>query len=187
MADRQDSSEPDAAGGTSGGTGDDGVAGVAGRPPGFGRRVVRRLIIVVVVVGQLTMIVAAYDSDHKTFGFQMFPESSRWEADIVRVQGDGTRISVRDEWEYVWSDLVAGRGLTNPFVNHHADSGIRNQLGYLQGALDWVAEHTPDDVTTEYLEAVVTYTDNGRGPFTRTLRSVDRVATPGPGPGSGSG
>lgn len=142
---------------------------------------IRRLIIVVVVVGQLTMIVAAYDSDHKTFGFQMFPESSRWEADIVRVLGDGTRISVREDWEYVWSELVAGRGLANPFVNHHADSGLRNQLGYLQGALDWVAGHTPDDLTTRYLEAVVTYTDNGRGPFTRTLRSVDRVIDPGSG------
>ena len=129
------------------------------------------------VVAQLTMIVIAYGSDHKTFGFQMFPESSRWQADIVRVQADGTRVPIEEDWEYRWSDLVVGRGLTNPFVEHHADSGLRNQFGYFQGALDWVAEHTPDDTTTAYLEAEVIYTDNGRGPFVRTFRSVDRGIT----------
>ena len=146
------------------------------------RQIARRVIVLVVVVGQLTMIVVAYDSDHKTFGFQMFPESSRWQADIVRVQPDGTRIDVNEDWEYRWSDLVRSRGLANPFVEHHADSGLQNQFGYLRGALDWVAEHTPEDTTTQYLEAVVTYTDNGRGPFTRTFRSTERNPVPAPSP-----
>lgn len=139
------------------------------------RRYARRVVIVVVVVAQLTMIVVAYDSDHKTFGFQMFPESSRWSAEIVRVRADGSRVPIDDEWEYRWSDLVQGRGLTYPAGMHHADSGLRNQFGYFQGALDWVAEHTPDDTTTAYLEAEVTYTDNGRGPYVRTFRSVERA------------
>lgn len=138
------------------------------------RRAARRVFIALVVVGQLTMIVVAYDSDHKTFGFQMFPESSRWGAEIVRVDADGRRTPIDDDWAYRWADLVDSRGLTYPSGMHHADSGLRNQLGYLQGALDWVAEHTPDDTTTQYIEADVTYTDNGRGPFTRTLRSVER-------------
>lgn len=142
--------------------------------PSRRRRLLRRIFIASVVVAQLTMIVVAYDSDHKTFGFQMFPESSRWSADIVRVQVDGNRVSVHDDWEYVWADLVHGRGLANPSVEHHADSGMRNQLGYLRGAIDWVADNTPDDEATRYLEAVVTYTDNGRGPFTRTIRSAER-------------
>lgn len=144
------------------------------------RRYVRRGVVAVVVVAQLTMIVVAYDSDHKTFGFQMFPESSRWQADIVRVQFDGTRVPLADGWEYRWSDLVRDRGLANPFVDHHADSGLRNQFGFFQGALDWVAKHTPDDTTTAYLEAEVTFTDNGRGPYVRTLRSVDRTDLVGP-------
>ena len=133
------------------------------------------MVIVAVVAAQLTMIVVAYDSDHKTFGFHMFPESSRWQADIVRVQADGSRIPVNEDWEYRWSDLVRRRGLTNPFVDHHADSGLRNQFGYFQGALDWVARNTPEDVTTRYLEAEVTYKDNGRGPFTRTFTSITRM------------
>ena len=133
------------------------------------------MFIAVVVVAQLSMIVAAYDSDHKTFGFQMFPESSRWQAEIVRVQVDGTRVPIDEDWEYRWSDLVRGRGLTNPFVEHHADSGLRNQFGYLRGSLDWVAVNTPDDTTTRYIEAEVTYTDNGRPPVTLTYRSVERT------------
>lgn len=139
------------------------------------RRYLRRVVIAVVVIAQLTMIVVAYDSDHKTFGFQMFPESSRWSAEIVRVQTNGSRVPIDEGWEYRWSDLVSGRGLTYPSGMHHADSGLRNQFGYFQGALDWVAEHTPDDTTTAYLEAEVTYTDNGRGPYVRTFRSVDRT------------
>lgn len=148
--------------------------------PVVGRRIVRRVVIASVVAAQLTMIVVAYDSDHKTFGFQMFPESSRWGAEIVRVQVDGQRVPIDDDWGYRWSDLVDSRGLTYPSSMHHADSGLRNQFGYLQGALDWVAQHTPDDATTLYIEAEVTYTDNGRGPFTRTFRSVERKVEPTP-------
>ena len=139
------------------------------------RRDVRRAVMAVVVVAQLTMIVVAYDSDHKTFGFQMVPESSRWSAEIVRVQVDGSKVPIDDDWEYRWSELVSGRGLTYPSGEHHADSGLRNQFGYFQGALDWVAENTPEDTTTVYLEAEVTFTDNGRGPYVRTFRSVDRA------------
>ncbi len=134
------------------------------------------MVIVAVVAAQLILVVRAYDSDHKEFGFQMFPESSRWQAEIVRVQVDGTRTPVDDGWEYRWSDLVRGRGLTNPSIDQHADSGLRNQLGHLQGALDWVARNTPADTATRYLEATVTYTDNGRGPFVRVLTSADRAA-----------
>lgn len=143
------------------------------------RRVGRRVVVVVVVVAQLTMIAVAYDTDHKTFGFQMFPESSRWQADIVRVLDDGTRVPLDEDWAYLWADLVEGRGLGNPSRMGHADSGLRNQFGYFQGALDWVAENTPADTETVFLEAEVTYTDNGRGPFTRTFRSVERVAVGG--------
>ncbi len=148
------------------------------RSPRF-RRIARRVVVVAVVVAQLTMLAVAYDSDHKTFGFHMFPESSRWQADIYRVQDDGERVPINRDWEYRWSDLVRRRGLTNPFVEHHADSGLRNQFGYFQGALDWVARNTPDDTSTLYIEAEVTYTDNGEGPFERTFRSVDRNAEAG--------
>ena len=120
------------------------------------------------------MILAAYGSDHSVFGFQMFPESSRWRAEIVRVDADGSEVPVNDGWAYRWSDIVHDRGLGNPFVWHHADAGLQSQLAFLQASLDWVGENTPDDVSTLYLRADVTYLDNGRGPETQTFRSADR-------------
>lgn len=138
------------------------------------RRIARRLIIVVVLVAQFAAIWVAYDNNHRQFGFQMFPEASRWKAEIVRVESDGAQVPVNDDWEYRWSDLVRGRGLTNPFVWHHADSGLRGQLDFFETSLEWVATHTPDDTTTVYLEATVTFLDNGRGPSTVVFRSSTR-------------
>ncbi len=134
-----------------------------------------RVVIAVVLCTQLVAIVAAYDNDHRQGGFQMFPEASRWNADIVRVQTDGTRIPLEDNWEYRWADLVQGRGLTYPQRWHHADSGLRAQLAFFEAALDWVADNTPEDTTTLYLEATVAYLDNGRGPQTAVFRSEDRA------------
>lgn len=138
------------------------------------RRLARRLIVATVLIVQSIMILAAYGSDHSVFGFQMFPESSRWKAEIVRVEADGTTIPINDAWEYRWSDLVRGRGLGNPFVWHHADAGLQSQLAFFQASLNWVSQHTPNDTSTLYLQANVTYRDNGRAPVLRVFRSPDR-------------
>ena len=56
----------------------------------------------------------------------MFPESSTWRADIVRVEADGDRVPITEPWAgYRWGDLVVGRGLDRPGVRHHADAGRR--------------------------------------------------------------
>ena len=52
----------------------------------------------VVVVAQVGFVVRAYWADHKEFAFQMFPESSTWQADVVRVTADGRRIPVTEPW-----------------------------------------------------------------------------------------
>ena len=135
----------------------------------------RRIVVVVVVVAQVTFVVRAYHSAHKEFGFQMFPESSTWQADIVRVTDDGRRIPISDPWDgYRWSQLVRTRGLGSPGVRHHADAGLENQLAFLDAALDYVADHTPRDRDTRYLEAVVTTWHNTDDPKTVVLRSRDR-------------
>jgi hypothetical protein len=132
-------------------------------------------VVVVVVVAQTAFVVHAYDSAHKEFGFQMFPESSTWQADIVRVTSDGQRMPISDGWDgYQWSQLVRARGLSRPAVRHHADAGLANQLAFLDAALDYVAEHTPRDKQTLYLEAVVTTWHNTDDPKTVVLRSRDR-------------
>jgi hypothetical protein len=139
------------------------------------RVVGRRVIVVGVVVLQLWFVARAYWSDHKEFGFQMFPESSTWRADVVRVTADGQRIPVEVPWSgYRWDELVPNVGLRYPSVRHHATAGLDNQLAFLDAALDWVASNTPRDRETRYLEAAVTSWHNDDPPRVRVLRSSVR-------------
>lgn len=138
----------------------------------------RRAVVVAVVVAQLAFVVRGYFAPHKEFAYQMFPESSTWQADIVRVTGDGRRITVEEPWfGYSWPRLVTSRGLARPWVRHHADAGLDNQLAFLEAALDYVAGNTPLDTETLYLEATVTAWHNTDPPTTIVMRSDDRDAT----------
>jgi len=135
----------------------------------------RRLVVVAVVAGQLFLVARGYWSDHRELGFQMFPESSTWRADVVRVTEDGRRIPIDEPWAgYRWRELVRGRGLGNPDVRHHADAGLDNQLAFLQAALDWVADNTARDDETVYLEATVVTWHNDDDPRVVVLRSDRR-------------
>ena len=133
--------------------------------------------MIAVVAAQAFFVVRGYWSAHKEFAFQMFPESSTWRAEILRVTADGQRIPITEPWAgYRWGDLVDSRGLSSPGVRHHADAGLDNQLAFLDAALDWVAVNTPLDTETRYLEAVVTKWHNTDDPEVVVLRSVDRSA-----------
>ena len=135
----------------------------------------RRIVFVGVILFQLVFVVRAYWAPHKEFGFQMFPEASSWQAEIVRVTADGDRVPVDQPWfGYEWNELVPERGLASPWIRHHADAGLDNQLAFLGEALDWVAANTPRDTETRHYEATVTTWFNMRGPSTRTLLSPDR-------------
>jgi hypothetical protein len=136
------------------------------------RVVGRRLVVVAVVVLQLGLVARGYWSDHKEFAFQMFPESSTWRADVVRVTADGRRVPIEAPWSgYRWHELVRDRGLRYPFFRHHADAGLDNQLAFLDAALDWVAANTPRDRETRYLEARVRAWHNTDRPRVEVLRS----------------
>jgi hypothetical protein len=142
------------------------------------RVVGRRVVVVTVVVLQLGLIARGYWADHKPFAFQMFPESSTWRADVVRVTADGRRVPIEQTWSgYRWDELVQARGLRYPAVRHHADSGLDNQLAFLESALDWVASNTPRDLETRYLEARVTSWHNADPPQVEVMRSQVREAT----------
>ena len=137
--------------------------------------VARRVVVALVVVVQLCFVARGYWADHREFAFQMFPESSTWQADIVRVTADGTRVPIDEPWAgYRWSAMVVGRGLGSAASRHHADAGLDNQLAFLDAALDYVADHTPDDRETVYLEAVVTTWHNADPPTVVVLRSDRR-------------
>lgn len=136
----------------------------------------RRAAAAVIVAAQLALIVRAYTAPIDTFGFQMFPESSQWEAEIFRVLPDGRRVDIRDPWPggYRWQALVDARGLGAPFAPHHADAGLAATLSLLEAALDWVAANTPEDHETRRLVAVVNVSDNGRPPTEVVLESAPR-------------
>jgi hypothetical protein len=130
------------------------------------------VVVLAVVVLQLGLVARGYWSDHKEFAFQMFPESSTWRADVVRVTADGRRVPVEVPWSgYRWEELVRDRGLRYPSVRHHADAGLDNQLAFLRAALDWVARNTPRDHETRYLEARVTAWHNADPARVEVLRS----------------
>jgi hypothetical protein len=136
------------------------------------RVVARRAVVLVVVVLQLGFIARGYVADHKEFAFQMFPESSTWRADVVRVTADGRRVPIEVPWSgYRWDELVQTRGLSYPSIRHHADAGLANQLAFLESALDWVADNTPRDRETRYLEARVTSWHNADPRRVEVLRS----------------
>jgi hypothetical protein len=102
----------------------------------------------------------------------MFPESSTWRADVVRVTSDGRRVPIERPWSgYRWDALVPNVGLPYPSIRHHADAGLANQLAFLESALDWVADNTPRDHETRYLEATVTSWHNADPPRVKVLRS----------------
>jgi hypothetical protein len=136
------------------------------------RVVARRAVVVAVVLLQLGFIARGYWADHKEFAFQMFPESSTWRADVVRVTADGRHVPIELPWSgYRWDELVRDRGLRYPQLRHHADAGLANQLAFLDAALDWVADNTPRDRETRYLEARVTSWHNADRPRVEVLRS----------------
>jgi hypothetical protein len=130
------------------------------------------VVVVAVVAVQLALVARGYWSDHKEFAFQMFPESSTWRADVVRVTADDRRVPVEQPWAgYRWEELVQDRGLRYPSIRHHADAGIDNQLAFLDAALDWVADNTPRDRETRYLEARVTAWHNDDPATVEVMRS----------------
>jgi len=135
-------------------------------------------VVVATVVGlQLALAARGYFADHKEFAFQMFPESSTWRAEIVRVTADGRRVPIERSWSgYRWEELVQDRGLSYPSVRHHADAGLDNQLAFLDSALEWVALNTPRDDETRYLEATVTSWHNDDPPEVEVMRSTEREA-----------
>jgi hypothetical protein len=133
------------------------------------------VVVVAVVAVQLGLIARGYWSDHKQFAFQMFPEASTWRAEVVRVTTEGQRVPIEQPWSgYRWDELVQDRGLRYPWIRHHADAGLDNQLAFLDAALDWVAENTPRDSETRYLEATVTSWHNDDAPEVEVMRSSER-------------
>lgn len=138
--------------------------------PGTIRSRGRRIVFVGVLVAQAFFVVRAYWAPHNELGFQMFPEASQWQAEVVRVTADGRRVPI----DAAWSARVTARGLGHPGHRQHANNGLASQIAFLEDAMAWVAANTPDDRETRYYEATVTEWHNADPPVTRVLRSPER-------------
>ena len=139
------------------------------------RRFGAALFFVACIGTQGVFVVRAYEHPHNLFVYQPFPQSSTWDAQIVRVLPDGRRVSIENGWAgYRWEHMVRGRGLSHPFVHHRAHNGIESTVAFLQNALDWVALHTPRDDETVRFEATVHAVRNGHRHERYELTSVER-------------
>jgi hypothetical protein len=127
---------------------------------------------------QAVLLVRGGADPHKLFGFRPFNESDAWQAEVVRIHGDGTRHPVTDgTWVYDWDELVDVDKLRGLDRRRHASAGADATIDFLDRALAWAVDRIPDDPDTVALEAHVTVVRNTRGPETvvlRAERSVDR-------------
>lgn len=174
------------------------------KAPGTGPRHNYRLLFAAVwIITQLALVLTADRRVDGAFGFRMFPESS-WikvvlyrevtaELDggavLTRVHVDNGVWTARDArgklQQLRWYDRVP-----SPFWHFDrempASYGAKTQLERLQGALDDVATHTPEDAETERLVLEVTVHRNGREAVVHTLtspiRTVNAPAAPVPAP-----
>jgi hypothetical protein len=138
--------------------------------------IVRRVVAVCAVAVMLGGVVRGYVTSSPVLAWQMFPEASTWEAEIVRVAADGREIPIDESWPggYEWGELVTARGLGDPEGVSHAAYGIEETLAGLREALDWVALNTPLDAETVRLRARVTYRHNDDQPRHVVIESVTR-------------
>ena len=106
----------------------------------------------------------------------MFPESSRWQAEIVRVtsrRGAGAgdravgRLPVGGAGAR-WGSRRTRTGASTPIPASTASSPFSSS------AMEWVADNTPRDTETRYLEAVVTTWHNTDPPQVVVLRTDER-------------
>ena len=80
------------------------------------RNAARRVGAAAILIVQLLLIIRGYSADHAVFGFQMFPESSEWQATIERELVDGALVDVRQDWPggYRWILVLGPAFLVEP-------------------------------------------------------------------------
>ena len=148
-----------------------------------------RTVFAVAWIGlQAALVLTAQRRADGAFGFRMFSESTTIVVVLYRevANADGTRTRVHVEdgtWaardpagvrkRFSWYDRVwPNLGVFDREI--HASYGEAAQLARLQGALDDVAAHIPEDTETRRLLLDVTLRRNGREPHTVTLTSAER-------------
>lgn len=143
------------------------------------------------VCTQVALVITADRRPDGAFGFRTFAEATTVKVvlhrEVVGADGQRTRVHVEDGvWSardagglvrrFAWTDRVRRRELATFDTEIGARDGAEAQLTRLQGALDDVATHTPDDADTRRFLLDVTVRRNGREPYVVHLVSPERSA-----------
>jgi hypothetical protein len=136
------------------------------------------------IASQVALVVTADRRIDGAFGFRMFAESSSIKLVLYRELDSGKRVHVDGGvWtarsvdgtihRLTWYDRVP-----MPYwifdQDMHASYGAGTQLWRLQGALDDVATHIPNDAETRRFVLDVTVKKNGHEPVVHQLTSRER-------------
>jgi hypothetical protein len=125
---------------------------------------------------EIVLIATAGMRSDRSYGFRMFPESSRITVHLSRrLDGDrlvpveGGRWQARDcsgsPHSVVWGRLVRSPAPWRLDQSVPAPYGVESEVHRTKDALVWVAEHTPEDCETRALVAKVEARRNGRDPY----------------------
>ena len=143
------------------------------------------------VLVQAALVLTADRRVDGMFGFRALTEASSFRTSLFReVAGqDGKRVRVYVEdgiWtandagglrrRFAWSDRVRRHELVVLDRDTPADVSAEATLDRLQGALDDLATHTPDDADTRRFLLDVTVRRNGGEPYVVHLASAERGA-----------
>lgn len=134
---------------------------------------------------QMFLIVRAHFGPSKHFAFWMFPESTYFKAGLSRVLADGREVITSDgAWavrtaagnvEYDWREFVQGYRLDRLGTWGRAKGSFDDTLKYFQAALDYVADHIPEDRVTKHLVLTIDYEPAGDIVKTLVLSSKARL------------
>ena len=110
----------------------------------------------------------------RSFGFRMFPESSSIVVHLARRLADGQLVPLdrKGHWEardcggashpFDWGKMVRFPAPARIEAQVGAPYGIENEVQRTRDAMQWVADHTPDDCETRAFVATVDARKNGR-------------------------
>ena len=156
--------------------------------PTVPRTVLRTGILAFCVVlfgAQAAMIADAHLRHDRRFGWQMFPETTRFRASLWRELADGSRVAApHGRWvletpegrrQFLWRDQVRDWRLDDLDRMRQAKVSLDATLLYARAALDHVADRIPEDRETVRLHLVVEWekADGTRG--TTELASKRRI------------
>jgi hypothetical protein len=125
---------------------------------------------------EAALIATAGMRTDQSYGFRMFPESSSIVVHLSRRLDDGRLVAVdkRGHWEahcdgathaFDWGKMVRAPAPWRLDAAVGAPYGVENEVQRMRDAMQWVADHTPDDCETRAFVATVDATKNGRPPY----------------------